>query len=109
MSKYIKKWPLLILIANAAFFFAYTSYFSFNFPLQDDVLLIDFVVQKGHLGSDFYSWYQTFFGVVNDHSILVPRLSVWLIQLVHDGKIDFEWITRYNLIILIIFFIIIGK
>lgn len=109
MSKYFKKWPLLILITNAAFFFAYTSYFSFNFPLQDDVLLIDFVVQKGHLGSDFYSWYQTFFGVVNDHSILVPRLSVWLIQLVHDGKIDFEWITRYNLIILIIFFIIIGK
>ncbi len=109
MSKYIKKWPLLILIANAAFFFAYTSYFSFNFPLQDDVLLIDFVVQKGHLGSDFYTWYQTFFGVVNDHSILVPRLSVWLIQLLNDGKIDFEWITRYNLIILIIFFVIIGK
>jgi hypothetical protein len=109
MSQYLKKWPLLILIANAAFFFAYTSYFSFNFPLQDDVLLIDFVVQKGNLGSDFYSWYHTFFGVVNDHSIMIPRLSVWLIQLVHDGKIDFEWITRYNLIILIIFFVIIGK
>jgi hypothetical protein len=109
MQKLITKWPLLILIANIGIFFAYTSYLSFNFPLRDDVMLIDFVVQKEHFGSDVSTWYHGLFGIVNDHSIFVPRLTVWLNQWVDEGRLNFEWITRFNLIVLILFFILLGK
>lgn len=108
MQKMITKWPLLILIGNIGIFFAYTSYLSFNFPLRDDVMLIDFVVQKQHF-SDFSSWYHGLFGIVNDHSIFVPRLMVWLNQWVDEGKLNFEWITRLNLVVLILFFILLVK
>ncbi len=109
MQKLNTKWPLLILIANIGIFFAYTSYLSFNFPLRDDVMLIDFVVQKEHLRSDFTSWYHGLFGIVNDHSIFVPRLTVWLNQWVDGGRLNFEWITRFNLVVLILFFILLVK
>ncbi|MEY3855501.1 MAG: hypothetical protein RIS68_1515, partial [Bacteroidota bacterium] len=103
MRKYTKQWPIIILIANIAYFFAYNSYFSFNFPIQDDVTLVEFIVAKEQKKTEILSLLGDLFRVDNDHSLAIPRLIVWLNQDV-EGAVDFKHINQYIILALIAFF-----
>lgn len=108
MRKIASKWPFLILIANIGFFFAYTSYFSFNFPMQDDVTLVEFIVAKEQKKTESTALLADLFRVDNDHSIVIPRLITWINQEI-EGALNFRHIVQYINLLLFLFFLLIAR
>jgi len=96
MKKLVFLLSIVFFIGQAILYFAYINRFSFNFPVQDDVSLIEFIHAKGS-GSDLF--YQLF-RVDNDHAIVIPRVITWVNQLLH-GSVNFKHIILWNALTLI--------
>ena len=79
MKKSIPVLSIGFFIGQAILYIAYINRFSFHFPVQDDVTLIEFIYAK-ETGTDLFN---QLFRVDNDHAIVIPRLATWLNQLIH--------------------------
>ena len=108
MREISTKWPFIILIATIGIFFAYTSYFSFNFPMQDDLTLVEFIVAKEQKKTELSALVGDLFRVDNDHSIVIPRLITWINQEI-EGALNFKHIVQYLNLLLILFFLLIAR
>lgn len=96
MKKSVSLLSIGILIGQSILFFAYINWFSFNFPVQDDVSLIEFIHAK-ESGTDLF---KQLFRVDNDHANVIPRLITWLNQLLH-GSVNFKHLILWNALTLI--------
>ena len=85
MKKSIPVLSIGFFIGQAILYIAYINRFSFHFPVQDDVTLIEFIYAK-ETGTDLFN---QLFRVDNDHAIVIPRLATWLNQLIH-GSVNFK-------------------
>ena len=95
MKKLVFLLSIVFFIGQAILYFAYINRFSFNFPVQDDVSLIEFIHAKGS-GSDLF--YQLF-RVDNDHAIVIPRIATWVNQLIH-GSVNFKQLIMWSAVTL---------
>jgi hypothetical protein len=96
MKKLVFLLSIVFLIGQAILYFAYINRFSFNFPVQDDVSLIEFIHAK-ESGSDLFN---QLFRVDNDHAIVIPRVITWMNQLFH-GSVNFKQLILWSALTLI--------
>ncbi len=85
MKKSIPVLSIGFFIGQAIWYIAYINRFSFHFPVQDDVTLIEFIYAK-ETGTDLFN---QLFRVDNDHAIVIPRVATWLNQLFY-GTVNFK-------------------
>jgi len=85
MKKSIPLFSIGFFIVQAFLYLAYINRFSFHFPVQDDVTLIEFIHAK-ELGGNLFG---QLFRVDNDHAIVIPRLATWMNQIIH-GAVNFK-------------------
>jgi len=78
-------------IGQAVLYIAYVSRFSFHFPVQDDVTLIEFIHAK-ETGNELFN---QLFRVDNDHAIVIPRIATWVNQLI-NGAVNFKQLILWS-------------
>lgn len=96
MKKSVSLLSIGFFIGQAVLYFVYINRFSFHFPVQDDVTLIEFIHAK-EVGSDLFN---QLFRVDNDHAIVIPRLITWVNQLLH-GSVNFKQLILWSALTLI--------
>lgn len=96
MKKSVSLLSIGFFIGQAMLYFAYINRFSFHFPVQDDVTLIEFIHAK-EVGSDLFN---QLFRVDNDHAIVIPRVITWVNQILH-GSVNFKQLILWSALTLI--------
>lgn len=96
MKKSVSLLSIGFFIGQAVLYFIYINRFSFHFPVQDDVTLIEFIHAK-EAGLDLFN---QLFRVDNDHAIVIPRVITWVNQLLH-GSVNFKQLILWSALTLI--------
>jgi hypothetical protein len=95
MKKSIPLLSIGFFIGQAVLYIAYINRFSFHFPVQDDVTLIEFI----HAKETGIGLFNQLFRVDNDHAIVIPRIATWLNQLIH-GSVNFKQLILWSAVTL---------
>lgn len=103
MPKALSYISAIVIITLIGIFACYIYYFSFDFPFQDDVTLLEFINTTKETPWNWSHFFQSLFRVDNDHAIVVPRLITWMDYLIF-GQVNFQhliWLTLVELIIIL--------
>ncbi len=91
MKKSISLLSIGFFIGQAVLYIAYIHRFSFHFPVQDDVTLLEFIHAK-ETGAELFD---QLFRVDNDHAIVIPRIATWINQLL-NGAVNFKQLILWS-------------
>ena len=103
MSKALSYISAILILTLIGIFVCYILYFSFDFPYQDDVTLLEFINTTKNTPWNWSDFFQALFRVDNDHSIVIPRLITWIDYLL-VGQVNFQhliWLTLSELILIL--------
>ncbi|MCZ2474569.1 hypothetical protein G9H61_03880 [Aquirufa ecclesiirivi] len=103
MSKALTYISAILILTLIGIFVCYILYFSFDFPYQDDVTLLEFINTTKNTPWNWSDFFQALFRVDNDHSIVIPRLVTWIDYLL-VGQVNFQhliWLTLSELILIL--------
>ena len=101
MPKAISYISAIVILALIGIFVCYIHYFSFDFPYQDDVTLLEFINITQNTPWNWSIFFESLFRVDNDHSIVIPRLITWIDYLIF-GQVNFQHLILVTLVELIL-------
>ncbi|CAM4116227.1 hypothetical protein EWU23_03385 [Cytophagaceae bacterium 50C-KIRBA] len=96
MPKALTNISAIVILTLIGIFVCYIHYFSFDFPYQDDVTLLEFINSTQNTPWNWSHFFQSLFRVDNDHSIVIPRLITWVDYLIF-GQVNFQHLILVTL------------
>ncbi|MFL0162612.1 hypothetical protein [Aquirufa salirivi] len=101
MPKALSYISAIVIFTLIGIFVCYIQYFSFDFPFQDDVTLLEFINTTKNTPWNWSQFFSSLFRVDNDHAIVIPRIITWIDYLIF-GQVNFQHLIWLNLCELLI-------